>query len=316
MKNTLFFALSAMLVAWSFSSCCQKKLNPPVEELPSQVFELQLTELRDARCFVWDVADGQTDNHEETVRDLYVTAYNTVTLKSTASVNVASMNPAVVSVTRSGESLDTFELHYKGEGRATIRVWNGPEDAPVEQSFTVVGKEAVDVEGLLFTYAGEPLLITHFLLSRPPICAVFPQDEANEDKHRPGISDFLVAPYELPDVWSEERQTFVPNPSQGALLVFEGLYPENTSFRRIRAFESEWDAYRNQSARLVRYGIIEEGQYPWPNRAQMDEDYSALSGTAVWVALCDIPFYMASVRVDAPKPRYYYLFHASERTQP
>ena len=301
-------------------SCGKTDPNPSVEDLAAVPFEFALEEVRQMKTFHWRAEDGSLTNGEESAQELYVTEYNEVTIRTTAPVNASSDHPELVALEREGK--DRFRLRYKGNGTVTIHLWNGTEGQDYHHSqFKVCGKAFVDLEGVRFEYAGKPLLITHYL-ERRPLLLITSEDGKNEDNPARTLSegDFFLTPYLKPDIWNDEKMTFVTNPDQGALLKFVGLEPENTSFRTITAFESEWDAsWKQMSRRLAAWGIIEEGDYPdWPCLSSCHEDVSYFTEekpAQIWVAcVYDSPYYMASIKIPVAdgKTRYYYLYHAPE----
>jgi len=318
MRNWFFiFFLWAVL---ALGSC--NRDNPKPLDLPGQPFEAHLTEVRSSKTFHWQVLQDDsgswmTDNGEESIRTLYVTAYNSpVVLETTSDVNVESSNAKVIAVEREVQGNNRrFHLIYKGEGRATFRLWNGQGTAGYEKSFGAVGAECVDVKGIRFTYGGNPLLITRSSSSRPKILAqdtdlVHEDDDGWSDPTRPLTTDFTWHQYMKPSIYDEEKQTFVIDPTEGALLRFEGLEPENTSFRTIAAFESEWDYLRNKTRSLVALGIIQPGEYAnWPNVRDISEDISAFEGRELWVAELGAPTYVASIRVKAKGDKYFWLYY-------
>ena len=330
--NVAMWALAAS-AAFLFASCGKdnpsKPHNPTEIDIPvAKPFQLSLEEERGyatTKAFTWEVAaDGALDNHEESIKDLYVTRYNTVTLKATEEVNVSSADPAIVSVSRVDPK--TYSLEYKGDGQAAITVWNGEGSARCERRFTVFGKESIDVEGLWFTYGGEELIVKHVYSVRPAIYCQFPQDDENENyrKPRPTQNDFLVLPYRASSIWrwDDESMTsgdFITNPRQGTMLVFNGLYPENTSFRTLYSFESEWECYPNMQEVLVREGIMDDegvipaGKYHWPNEDRIKKDVSEYAGLKQWIALFNSPLYMACIQVKTDKKtKYLCLLHGKE----
>lgn len=299
--------------------------NPPEEKVDGKPFDVTLTEVRQSKTFTWEVgADGALDNHEESIKDLYVTGYTTVTVNATEEVNVAAADPGIVSVTRNDKK--SYSLVFQADGATVITVWNGEGTGRIEKRFQVKGQEFVDVEGLRFTYGGEELIVKHVYSYRPALYCQFPQDEDNEnyDKPRPTQNDFLIYPYWKPDIWrwDDDREitgTFVTNPQQGTMLVFEELYPENTSFRTVSSFESEWECFPNYQESLIAQGIMDdeglipEGKYHWPNDASVYKDYSEYSGTKQWVACMNTPMYMACVSVKtAKKTKFLCLTHGKE----
>ena len=301
-------------------SCGKTDPNPSVEDLAAVPFEFALEEVRQMKTFHWRAEDGSLTNGEESAQELYVTEYNEVTIRTTAPVNASSDHPELVALEREGK--DRFRLRYKGNGTVTIHLWNGTEGQDYHHSqFKVCGRAFVDLEGVRFEYAGKPLLITHYL-ERRPLLLITSEDGKNQDNPARTLSegDFFLTPYLKPDIWNDEKMTFVTNPDQGALLKFVGLEPENTSFRTITAFESEWDAsWKQMSRRLAAWGIIEEGDYPdWPCLSSCLEDVSYFTEekpAQIWVAcVYDSPYYMASIKIPVAdgKTRYYYLYHAPE----
>jgi len=327
MRNSiLMLSLGALLTLVS----CNRE-NPKPLDLPGLPFEASLTEVRSSKTFHWrvfqdDLGHWITDNGEESIRTLYVTAYNSpVVLETTSEVNVESSDAKVIAVERKAEGNNrVFYLLYKGEGQATIRMWNGSGSGEVSQSFGAQGREYVALEGILFTYGGEPLPITHYTTSRPPLLANLPDDWVNEDKTRPNTSDFLLEPYKKPMIWQDgegetevERHNngdFVEDPDQGALLVFEGLIPENASFRTVESFESEFEVWWNKLQRMINAGIVEPGEYDglWPNVKDNPKDVSEYIGAKMWIAICNERFYMASLKFKAPGSKFFYLYHAKE----
>lgn len=313
-----FIALGAVLALVS----CGKDHPKPLD-LPGMPFEAELTEVRSSKTFHWQVrqdASGNwiTDNGEESVRTLYVTAYNSpVVLETTSDVNIESSNAQIIAVERAAQGNNRrFHLIYKGEGWATVRLWNGEGAAGCEKTFGVAGTECVDVTGIRFTYGGNPLVITRSSSSRPKILAqeadlVHEDDNGWSNPTRPKTTDFTWHQYMKPNIYDEEKQTFVIDPTEGALLRFEGLEPENTSFRTITAFESEWDFWRDRTRGLVALGIIQPGEYAnWPNVRDISEDISAFEGREIWVAELGAPTYVASICVKARRDKYFWLYYS------
>jgi len=309
-----------VVAAMALYGCEETDPNPSVEDLAAVPFEYTLEEVRQLKTFHWREEDGVLTNEEESARELYLTEYNEITLRTSAPVNATSDHPEVVAIERERE--DLFRLRYKGEGIATLHLWNGTQGQDcIHSQFNVRGQSFVDLEGVRFEYAGEPLLITRFMEKRP-LLLINPEDANNEDNPARMLSqgDFFLKPYLKPDLWSEEKGTFITNPDQGALLQFVGLEPENTSFRTITAFESEWDAsWKQMSKRLSAWGIIGEGEYPdWPCLSSCRKDVSYFTEekpAQIWVAcVYDSPYYMASIKIPVAdgKTRYYYLYHAPE----
>ena len=326
MKNISIFRIGLLvIIAVTAAVACQKQpLNPAPENLPGQQFQVTITENRDQAIFEWTIENGKTVNPAETIQQLCVTTLNTVTVRTTADVNIESSNPGVIMADKVNNR--TYLLTYKSDGIATIKLYNGTGTGTISQTFSVKGIEYVDVEGVWFTYGGERLEIRHYTMSRPPLLCKFPEDEANDGKPRSGSTDFSLIPYAKPMIWKDgpgetaaERHNngdFVTNPDQGALLTFEGLIPENTSFRTIESFESEWETHpaRNFLKYMIRKGVVEEGEYNglWPNIQNNPKDVSEYIGAKMWIAICNFNFYMASLKINAPKAKYFYLYHAIE----
>lgn len=332
-RTSYILNMAACTVLLFASIACKKEpLNPTPENLPAQEFQLSITEVRQTRTYNWEVTPGASgtctlDNHEEAITQLNVTAYNTVTLSTTADVNAESSNPSAVAVTKVSEGNNrSYMLTYKSDGVATIKLYNGTGTGTVSQTFSVKGIEYVPLEGILFTYGGQPLEIRRSTTSRPPLYCKFPEDEdaENYDKPRPSTTDFSIVPYVKPDIWRDgpgenevERHNnggFVPDPDAGTLLTFDGLIPENTSFRTVESFESEWECYPNELEKMIHYGYVERGEYDglWPNVYENPKDVSEYIGAKMWIAPINDQYYMACLKFNAPGTKYFYLYHAQE----
>lgn len=322
-----------MAVAASAASCGKKQPSQPVvEKYPAKEFTLSLIETRQLKTFQWAVSPtGQTDNGEEEIKTLCVTKFNHVTLTSTADVNVESSDPSVVSVNRS--SSRNYVLAFEdNEGYATIRVWNGDASSKKEVKIQVQGRPFVPIEGIVFRYGPTPeqeetIVAKRFSLTRPLLRCHYPGDEANEHdgpmSSRPSTGDISIKKWmwNRGMVWSDEKETFITDTSQGALLTFVGITPENASFRTVRAFESEWssDGGGNWQGRLAIYGFYEEGTYHWPNVYSCENDVSDFVGIDTWVCgPVDGRIYMACLKFDVEDngARYFYLYHATEPEGP
>ena len=323
--NKLLSLVAVAVAAAALASCEKEPINPPVEQLPAVDFQYSVLEQRQLKAFTWapESNTGPLSNGEESIKQLYVTAYNEVTLEANSPVNVSSSQPGFVAVEK--VTSKKYRLVYKGEGTSMIKLWNGPDGAgQIIKSFTVKSQESVPLEGIMFNYAGQPLPITHFTTSRPPLLANLPDDWVNEDKTRPNTSDFLLEPYKKPMIWQDgegetevERHNngdFVEDPDQGALLVFEGLIPENASFRTVESFESEFQVWWDRLKRMVDAGVVEPGEYDglWPNVKDNPKDVSEYIGSKMWIAICNERFYMASLKFNAPGSKFFYLYHAKE----
>lgn len=336
MKHFNFLHLAALMAVMGAAVVsCHKDENPAVQDLPGKTFSISITEQRDKATFDWSVSGGKTVNPKETIQELCVTAYNTVTLSTGGvEVNVSSSDPTVVGVEKVGSGSSSYRLVYKGGsgdnakvGLVTIKVWNGSGSGEIAQAFNVKGLEFVDVVGLRFNYGseywdqdgnyieceGETLIVKNVSWSRPPLVCK-QGDGANEDIKRFGKTDFTVSQYLKKPIYDEEKQTFVTNPKQGALLRFEGLEPENASFRTLTAFESEWDFYRHKTESLVAQGIIQPNEYAdWPNVTGINADVSDYIGREIWVTGTSQTYVAClSVPVNNNKTKYLYLYYTPE----
>ena len=117
------------------------------------------------------------------------------------------------------------------------------------------------------------------------------------------------------DNWPEDQVNGhrIPDPDQGALLVFKGITPENASFRTITCFESEFDYLLSYNAIIrVRSGYTEGPNHgPWPNDVSIDRDISFYVGTDTWVAGLQLSFYMAGLRFKCGNTsKYFYLWYS------
>jgi len=310
------------------ASCEKDTLNPPVEDLPSEDFQYSVLEQRQLKQFTWapESNTGPLSNGEESIRQLYVTAFNEVTLEASTPVNVSSSQPGFVAVEK--VTSKRYRLVYKGDGASHIKVWNGTEGQnAIVKGFDVIGIEYVDIKGLRFSlgtgkdHTKNPVFVfSRFTTSRPPICCNFPEDTPNEDsKARPKTSDFMCMPYQKP-MWYNydygEYGTYQEDVTQGALLTFEGVEPENASFRTITSFESEWDAYRGLTSTMVLTGYFNEGDYVWPNIHSCNYDVSHFTSsedpTDMWISWAS-DCYIALLRIPvAEGVRYYYVFRAQD----
>lgn len=309
---------------------CKKDLNPPVQDLPAAEFNYSVSEQRQLKAFTWEPQSntGPLSNGEESINQLYVTAYNEVTIQVSANVNVSSSKPDVVAVEKVSSGSRSFRLVYKGDGASTIKLWNGTEGSnAVVKSFSVVGREFIDVTGLRFSlgtnkdHTQNPVFVfSRFTTSRPPIRCNFPDDNQNIDKSgRPTTSDFMSGPYEKP-MWYNfdygEYGRWEGDKSSGALLTFEGLEPENASFRTFTSFESEWDSFYDFTNRMAQRGTIEPGEYVWPNINSCNVDASQFldseDPTDMWIPFTgDVYIYLIRIPVSSGA-KYFYCFRAMD----
>ncbi len=327
-NHLLHLVLVLAVAGLALASCKKDEPNPPTQDLPAKDFSYTLTEKRQMKEFTWQSVNGSLTNGEEKINSLFVTAYNEVSLNVTADVNVKSDKPEYVLVSKSSSSNQSFKLSYKGDGPATIILWNGTEGKDkIEKKFVVTGKDVIDVTGLRFTYGpsknhleNEEIIFSRYSTSRPPLRCNFPDDTKNEDAPgRPTTSDFMCLPYWKPNIWNEEKQRFVDDPTQGAQLYFEGLEPENASFRTVTAFESEWDVYRGLSKTIMNIGCFNEGDYKLlPNEHECNKDVSQFTSrpVATWTTYTnDVYFCCVKIPV-ASGARFYYVYRAKEEAYP
>lgn len=342
MKHFNFLHLAALMAIMGAAVVsCHKDENPAVQDLPGKTFSISITEQRDKATFDWSVSGGKTVNPKETIQELCVTAYNTVTLSTGGvDVNVSSSDPTVVGVEKVGSGSSSYRLVYKGGsgdnakvGLVTIKVWNGTGSGEIAQAFNVKGLEFVDVVGLRFNYGseywdqdgnyveceGETLIVKNVSFSRPKmLCKDEDGYTYSNDSERPKKTDFTYFQYKRPNIYDYEKETFVTDPKCGTLMRFEGLEPENASFRTLTAFESEWDFYRHKTESLVAQGIIQPGEYAdWPNVSGINADVSDYIGKEIWIYSIGAPTYVAclSVPVSGNKTKYLYLYYTPEGEQ-
>ncbi|MBE6252319.1 MAG: hypothetical protein E7109_02215 [Bacteroidales bacterium] len=320
MSRTSYILNMAACMALLFASiACQKDLNPPVENLPAVDFQYSVLEQRQLKAFTWTPASnsGPLSNGEESIKQLYVTAFNEVVIEASSPVNVSSTQPGYVAVEK--VTSKKYRLVYKSDGTSHIKIWNGTEGQnAVVKGFDVIGLEYVDVTGLRFTYGGEPLVVKHVVNSRPKVYCK-KGDEDPQFPQRPKETDFTWFQYIKPNIWVDDPDkpgygTFVVDPTQGALMRFEGFEPENTSFRTVSAFESEWDFCFHMTERLSSRGYIEEGMYTnWPNESGVNKDVGEYAGREIWIAEVGAPTYVACVKVDTKNStKYLLLYHGEE----
>ena len=339
MKHFNFLHLAALMAIMGAAVVsCHKDENPAVQDLPGKTFSIAITEQRDKATFDWSVSGGKTVNPKETIQELCVTAYNSVTLSTGGvEVNVSSSDPTVVGVEKVGSGSSSYRLVYKGGsgdnakvGLVTIKVWNGTGSGEIAQAFNVKGLEFVDVVGLRFNYGseywdkdgnyieceGETLIVKNVSFSRPKmLCKDEDGYTYSNDPERPKKTDFTWRQYKKPNIYDYEKETFITDPKTGALMRFEGLEPENASFRTLTAFESEWDFYRNMTMYLLADGNIQPGEYDnWPNVTGINADVSDYIGREIWVYQLGAPTYVAclSVPVSGNRTKYLYLYYTPE----
>lgn len=307
--------MAACMVLLFASIACQKDGNPPVENLPAVDFQYSVLEQRQLKAFTWTPASnsGPLSNGEESIKQLYVTAFNEVVIEASSPVNVSSTQPGYVAVEK--VTSKKYRLVYKADGTSHIKIWNGTEGQnAVVKGFDVIGLEYIDVAGLRFTYGGEPLVVKHVANSRPKVYCK-KGDEDPQFPQRSKETDFTWWQYKKPNVWVDDPDkpgygTFVTDPTQGALMRFEGFEPENTSFRTVIDFESEWDFCFHKTMLMQESGYFEEGMYAnWPNERGVNKDINEYAGREIWIADLGAPMYIACVKVDTKNGTKYLLLY-------
>ena len=321
-KHFLKKALAAALAVGAVAGC--QKDNPRTVPLPAEPFTLSLTEQRDTRTFHWSVTREEgtgrylTDNGEESIKSLHVTAYNSVTLHATADVNVEAVNASVVSVSRVGEGLREYSLTYKGDGLTSIRVWNGEGETLCEQVFTVVGRECIEVTGLrilwyecdksvlseaeyghwnldnewvyqartekrYLTFRDREIVVSHSRTT--PVAGLGNREMGNvvsEEDIPFGYDCVFYRSY-----YDGEKKDWLNNEYSGHAVTFLGFEPENCSFRTVLSFESEYNMWEMYD-RMVAHGVFEgheadrEASRRMPGYPRMDpSEYAWLNSPAV-----------------------------------
>lgn len=333
MTSTVVLAIGTLFIASCGKDNPEAPHNPTEEQLAGKPFDISITEVRQSKTFTWDVdAAGVTDNHEESIKDLYATKYNTVTLKATEDVNVKAAEPAIVSVTRVDPK--TYTLEYKGDGKTTIQVWNGEGSGKVEKKFSIRGQECVDITGVKFlwykydkdtrTCHDDVISINHFKTNdfAVGVWSAYSNGDGGYNLEREKESDYfyyddlydwsLVYNWKIVD-GTLTRGSFT---GYGHELTFLGFEPENTSFRQIIDFQSEWKTglYCKEGLDyLVESGFINLDDYDWPNDRDINKDVDELVGVrASMINYNGTPCYMAKISVMANVKRYYYLYQRGD----
>ena len=324
-------SLVALAIGALFAASCGKDPeaphNPTEEQLAGKPFNISITEVRQSKTFTWDVdAAGITDNHEESIKDLYATKYNTVTLKATEDVNVKAAEPAIVSVTRVDPK--TYTLEYKGDGKTMIQVWNGEGSGKVEKRFSIRGQECVDITGVKFLWykfdkearvcSDDIITITHFkttdfIMGQEAIYYSGPNGSIADREQENDLwfdSDYGI--WDWVFTFDEEgRRT--GSTHYGHDLTFLGFEPENTSFREIIDFESEWKRPWSVYNSCVKNGEFNPNDYNWPDNKNIKKDVSELIGVKCrMIGVNGTPFYVAKISVKADVKRYYYMYHRQD----
>ncbi|MCR4844381.1 MAG: hypothetical protein K5843_05255 [Bacteroidales bacterium] len=323
----LAVAVVALLVAGCHKKDPDAPHNPEEKTIVSKPFDVSLTEVRQSKTFTWTVdAAGATDNGEESIKELCVTKYNEVTLKATEDVNVKSDKPEYVSVTRVDDR--TYVLEYKADGPARIQVWNGEGTARCERSFRVAAKECVDITGVKFLWykyvretdscVDDVITISHFKTKPIPICTEpYYYNASGEVAERETENDFYF--YEDNGDWDriyvfDERGNRLGRTNYSHEMTFLGFEPENTSFRNIIDFRSEWEYAANRYEDAVKKDkVFSPEDYDWPDVEGANKDVDDFSGVkANLFVYGGTMFYMAVIHVKADVDRYYYLYHRQD----
>ncbi len=330
-KELLPIALALAVIALVGAGCHKNDPdaphNPEEKTIVSKPFDVSLTEVRQSKTFTWIVdAAGATDNGEESIKELCVTKYNEVTLKATEDVNVKSDKPEYVSVTRVDDR--TYVLEYKADGPARIQVWNGEGTDRCERSFRVAAKECVDITGVKFLWykyvretdscVDDVITISHFKTKPIPICTEpYYYNASGEVAERETENDFYF--YEDNNDWDriylfDERGNILGDSGYCHEMAFLGFEPENTSFRNIVDFQSEWKYYGNIYSEAVgKFFIFNAEDYDWPNEIGLNKDVSAFVGAKsnLWTFDGSMMYHVI-IHVKADVDRYYYLYHRKD----
>ena len=342
MKNLKFnhvYMLIVMALSIMMNSCQKEPINPKPIDLPGTDFQVNITENRDQAIFEWTVENGKTVNPAETIQQLCVTSYNSVTIRTTADVNAESSNPDAVTVTKMSEGNNRlFILNYKSDGNATIKLYNGTGANIVSQTFTVKAIEFVDLECFLFKWykynpdtmecTDDIIRISHYKNSAITVNnSLLYADRFNPEREQENDLYFdtdyynwdLIYEWDMTGEITGTIGKMIGGKEYGHVLTFIGYEPENTSFRQILSFQSEmnlWGGYDE----MVKNGYIERGEYPWMNERNLNCDIDDLLGEnnkieAYLTQFCNFagsPYYMAVIGVKADKNRYYYMYHRAD----
>lgn len=183
----LFLAALSVAAAMSATSCGKDSLNPDVLDLPACEFTLTASETRGTdHVLPWTISkDGKTDSIEESLDEMYVTAYNELTLNVEPSgtgfqgVNVRSTKANVVRVTKIDDK--HYSLTYIADGESDIEVWNGSSGTELKTVFKVKAKQYIElekviwvldhykIEGMEHTLTGQTELACHLFKSTTEI---------------------------------------------------------------------------------------------------------------------------------------------------
>ena len=253
-KSIVFFAISALLT-FSCNGKGGEENNPQVQDLPECAFTLKADETRDTdpTVFRWTISrSGVTDSVDETLDDMYVTKYNTLTLIVEPSgtgfqgVNVRSTNTGAVRVTPVDQK--HYLLSYQADGKATIEVWNG--NGGNKTAFEVNAKEIIYIERVIWEIDGKEHPLKYVFKS---------QEEQINMEHKlihPEEYNLTVEDYDWDRLKKSERFLGVESDTEAIKGVvhhmsFLRVEPENTSYRNLefeasRFYSDFWTQRANE----------------------------------------------------------------------
>ena len=221
------------------------KYNPEVRDLPACAFTLTADETRGTdHVLPWTISkDGRTDSLEESIDDMYVTAYNQLILNvepdaaGFQGVNVRSTNANIVRVTKVDDK--HYSLSYIADGEAIVEVWNGSGSSEQKTAFRVKAQKVIEVEKVIWLLDDKELEC-HLFNSFEEIAA-YEKPLANESWGS-YFFDFRVKTIHNENEWNPE--TGVPKALH--LFRFGRIIPENASARMVN-FEARYFYYNENS---------------------------------------------------------------------
>ena len=134
---------------------CNKD-NPKEENYASVDFELKINEVRQSKTFTWDVTGNKVaiDPAEQELQELWVTAWNTVTVTALPlatgfqGANYSSSDPKKVKVTKVDDQSCTIEYVADTEGNVPVTIT--AKAGTYVHSFSVYTKEVIMITGIEF----------------------------------------------------------------------------------------------------------------------------------------------------------------------
>lgn len=221
------------------------KYNPEVRDLPACAFTLTADETRGTdHVLPWAISkDGRTDSLEDSIDDMYVTAYNQLTLNvepdvaGFQGVNVRSTNANIVRVTKVDDR--HYSLSYIADGEATVEVWNGKSGSEQKTAFRVKAQKVIEVEKVIWLMDDKELEC-HLFNSFEEIAAY--EKPLAEERAGSGMFDWKSD--KLWDTPEYDEATLIPTVLH--YLRFGRLIPENASARMVN-FEARYFYYNEQS---------------------------------------------------------------------